>query len=46
MTPTQTYSVQDGNPLTAKDNKPRLIPEIKQRMRTTGNSRINPLKLI
>jgi len=33
MTPTQTYSVQNGNPLTAKDSKPRLIPEIKQKMR-------------
>ncbi len=38
MTPTQTHSVQDGNPFTAKDIKPRLIPEIKQRMRAGGYS--------
>ncbi len=38
MTPTQTYSVQDGNPFTAKDIKPRLIPELKQRMRAGGYS--------
>jgi hypothetical protein len=46
MTPTQTYSVQDGNPFTAKDIKPRLIPEIKQRMCAAGYSgKTHPSKL-
>jgi len=36
MTPTQTYSVQGSSPFTAKDGKPKLIPEIKQKMCAGG----------
>jgi len=38
MTPAQTYSVQGGNPFNAKDSKPRLIPEIKLKVRAAKDS--------
>jgi len=45
MTLNQNNSVQEGNPFAAKDGKPKLIPEIKQKMRA-GDTDIKQLKLI